>query len=115
VQPSILIVDDEQLICWSLSEQLAREGYRIVQAETAAQATDRARDGIVRGELGKIRIATQDAPHNALANGAVAQPLLARKSSPSWDQLFIRSQRLIVACSRGPHSRSKGCGWSSTP
>jgi DNA-binding NtrC family response regulator len=73
VQPSILIVDDEQLICWSLSEQLAREGYRIVQAETAAQATDRARDGIVRGELGKIRIATQDAPHNALANGAVAR------------------------------------------
>jgi two-component system response regulator AtoC len=46
VQPSILIVDDEQLIRWSLSERLAREGYRIVEAETAAQATDRARDGI---------------------------------------------------------------------
>jgi two-component system, NtrC family, response regulator AtoC len=46
VQPSILIVDDEQLIRWSLSERLAREGYRIVEAETAAQATVRARDGI---------------------------------------------------------------------
>ena len=46
MQPSILIVDDEQLIRWSLSERLAREGYRIVEAETAAQATDRARDGI---------------------------------------------------------------------
>jgi PleD family two-component response regulator len=46
VQPSILIVDDEPLIRWSLSERLAREGYRIVEAETAAQATDCARDGI---------------------------------------------------------------------
>jgi DNA-binding NtrC family response regulator len=46
MQPGILIVDDEQLIRWSLGERLAKEGYRIVEAETAAQAIDRARDGI---------------------------------------------------------------------
>jgi DNA-binding NtrC family response regulator len=46
MQPAILIVDDEQLIRWSLGERLAREGYRIVEAETAAQAVDRAREGI---------------------------------------------------------------------
>ncbi len=46
MQPAILIVDDEQLIRWSLGERLAREGYRIVEAETAAQAVDRAREGV---------------------------------------------------------------------
>jgi two-component system, NtrC family, response regulator AtoC len=46
MQPGILIVDDEQLIRWSLSARLSGEGYRIVEAETAAQAIDRARDGI---------------------------------------------------------------------
>jgi len=46
MQPGILIVDDEPLIRWSLSARLSSEGYRIVEAETAAQAVDRARDGI---------------------------------------------------------------------
>jgi DNA-binding NtrC family response regulator len=34
------------LIRWSLKERLAQEGYRILEAETAAQAVERARDGI---------------------------------------------------------------------
>jgi len=46
MQPGILIVDDEPLIRWSLKERLAQEGYRILEAETAAQAVERARDGI---------------------------------------------------------------------
>jgi DNA-binding NtrC family response regulator len=39
---SILVVDDERLIRWSLEQQLQREGYRVQSAETGAQALHRA-------------------------------------------------------------------------
>src|SRR5215212_6486425 len=43
---SILVVDDEQLIRWSLTSRLADEGYKVFEAATAAEALQRARDGI---------------------------------------------------------------------
>jgi two-component system, NtrC family, response regulator AtoC len=42
----ILIVDDEQLIRWSLAERLRSEGYDIVQAATGAEALEQAADGV---------------------------------------------------------------------
>jgi CheY-like chemotaxis protein len=42
----VLVVDDEQLIRWSLAERLRQDGYDIVEAGTAAEALDRAEQGI---------------------------------------------------------------------
>src|SRR5499426_4747095 len=44
--PTVLVVDDEQLIRWSLNERLAREGYRIVEAATAQAALERHAEGV---------------------------------------------------------------------
>jgi DNA-binding NtrC family response regulator len=43
--PTILVVDDEQLIRWSLKDRLTDEGYRVVEADTAASAVARAEEG----------------------------------------------------------------------
>ena len=44
--PTILVVDDEQLIRWSLNSRLSEEGYRVLEAETGAEALKRVREGV---------------------------------------------------------------------
>ena len=43
---TILIVDDEELIRWSLRERLKRDGYHILEAGTGREAIDRFREGV---------------------------------------------------------------------
>jgi len=43
---TILVVDDEALIRWSLAERLKSEGYDVIEAETGAAALERLPDGI---------------------------------------------------------------------
>src|SRR5262249_39992738 len=46
MRATILVVDDEPLIRWSLTSRLQDEGYRVLEAETASEALLRSREGI---------------------------------------------------------------------
>jgi DNA-binding NtrC family response regulator len=44
--PTILVVDDEPLIRYALNDRLTADGYRVVEAETAAQAIQKSDEGV---------------------------------------------------------------------
>jgi two-component system response regulator AtoC len=45
-RPTILVVDDESLIRFALAERLTGEGYRVIEADTAAAALAKSEDGV---------------------------------------------------------------------
>ncbi len=45
-RPTILVVDDESLVRWSLRERLTQHGYHVVEAGTGGDAVERCRDGV---------------------------------------------------------------------
>jgi DNA-binding NtrC family response regulator len=46
MRATILVVDDEELIRWSLASRLGDEGYRVVEAGTAHDAIERFHEGV---------------------------------------------------------------------
>src|SRR3954470_19767138 len=44
--PTILVVTAEPLIRWSLKDRLSEEGYRVIEADTAASAMARSEEGV---------------------------------------------------------------------
>ena len=45
-KPTILVVDDEELIRWSLTERLKGEGYQVAEADTGAAALEKLPEGV---------------------------------------------------------------------
>ena len=44
--PTVLVVDDEPLIRWSLKDRLSRDGYHVIEADTVESAIERHAEGV---------------------------------------------------------------------
>jgi DNA-binding NtrC family response regulator len=44
--PTVLVVDDEPLIRFALNDRLTADGYKVIEADTAAQAIAKSEDGV---------------------------------------------------------------------
>jgi DNA-binding NtrC family response regulator len=45
-KPTVLVVDDEQLIRWSLTSRLSQDGYRLLEADSVAGALEQFKEGV---------------------------------------------------------------------
>ena len=59
-QPQILIIDDEEAVCWSLKRGLERLGYAVQTAATAEAAIKAAREERFDAALVDVRLPTMD-------------------------------------------------------
>ena len=55
--PTILVVDDEALIRYALNDRLTADGYRVVEAETAADAILPILTGLSTNTISKLVLA----------------------------------------------------------
>src|SRR3954467_10131997 len=44
--PTVLVVDDESLIRFALNDRLTADGYKVIEAETAATAVEKSDEGV---------------------------------------------------------------------
>mgnify|MGYP000882064453 CR=1 FL=1 len=91
---TILVIDDEDIIRWSLRERLGQEGYRVMEAATAEEARSRFGQGpelvlldvrLPDGDgvalLGEFKAAEPDLPVILVtAHGTVENAVLAMRS-----------------------------------
>jgi hypothetical protein len=79
---TIMVVDDEEGVREVASQYLSARGYRVLAAESGAQALE-----LAKGESGKIDVLVTDALMPGMSGPALAKELLSQR--PSTKVLYI--------------------------